>query len=276
LIISKRDASLSEMQKQYLTMGDLARAIERELLTIEDLLLIHRILIGCTKVAIEVSNRASKTVKQVTGRKLVSMSVEERLSTINGKFRPSEIRTVIPENLRNIDYSEISDILKIFVNQEWLQKSSPAKAKRGRPSTHNSNTVGKKSYYSETDYFQTVKKIISRTEIRRILFLSLFESRVSQIFLTSATLHMLATFRRRGIEDRMKIYDLVAKQFGVLLKPGEEERISSLRDDILSLKDDDLEIVAGLKAKEWLTKTNFETDSLFLQFYLLGGMSYAA
>ena len=258
-------------------MGDLAGAIERELLTIEDLILIHRILIGCTKVAIEVSNRASKTVKQVTGRKLVSMSVEERLSTINVKFRPSEIRTVIPENLRNIDYSEISDILKIYVNQEWLQKSSPAKAKRGRPSTHtNSKTVGKKSYYSETDYFQTVKKIISRTEIRRILFLSLFESRVSQIFLTSATLHMLATFRRRGIEDHMKIYDLVAKQFGVSLKPGEEDLISSLRDDILSLKDDDLEIVAGLKAKEWLTKTNFETDSLFLQFYLLGGMSYAA
>jgi hypothetical protein len=265
-----------------MSIGYTVSALEAGTITLEDLMIIHRILIGCTKVAYEFSTRALKTAKKVTEKRMAAITIENQLTSSELKFRRAELRTKLPEYIKTIDPSQLSDILTSYLHHGWLKKTSAPSPKRGKPAnTDPTKYTGIKSYYVESEYLQSLKKVISKPEARSILFLTLLESRVIHILLTSAFLYMISSLARRKIKDNLRICDIVAKEFGIMITTRVEDEIVELQKvilkiDSLLLNKNQIEDLAGIMAEDWLFNNEPDDFPIYRDFYLLGGMSHTA
>jgi hypothetical protein len=134
-------------------------------LTIEEIMLINRILIGCTKLAY--SKSESRSYKNTPKKELVALDLLKQLSfnTLN-QFRQSEIREKLRAEIQNIDKSDLSDLLNILLKTGIIQKTNLPKStkKRGRPSQKtDSKKPGPKSYYEESEYHKKTKTDYNET-----------------------------------------------------------------------------------------------------------------
>jgi hypothetical protein len=113
-------------------------AIEKgQLLTLEEKILINRILIGCSKLIYDsYSQGAKKTAKaysKLSKKDLAStysithltMRVKDR-----SKFRPSNIRRKLPDENKDIQSADLSDILKSLSNINLITKTQKGARKR--------------------------------------------------------------------------------------------------------------------------------------------------
>lgn len=251
-------------------------ALKKNLFTPEDVAIIGIIVKGCTQISTEMYNAAQrrfKRVKRVTDRLIVSLTISEKLLTGKRKFRPAEIRSLLPDDLSNIDSGELTNVLNKCVNTGLIEKTAPP-SKRGRPSRKETRYAGAKSYYAQSDYLLKVKGLILRPEVKKILFLTLLKSGAIQKYFFSANLYRFAILKQRSMVENMKLNDLFAKRFGSMISKESEKALEKDRDEVLDFKRRDLKKIAELSAKDWIRKTDYLKDPLLDDFYILGGMRY--
>jgi hypothetical protein len=74
--------------------------------------------------------------------------------------------------------------------------------------------------------------------------------------------------------DNMKINDLIAKRFGIVISKAGEKALEKDRDEVVACSGKELKKIAELMAKDWIRKTDYLKDPLLIDFYTLGGMRY--
>jgi hypothetical protein len=112
-----------------------------QLLTLEEKILIDRILIGSSKLIyssyLQGAKRTAKAYCKLSKKDLAStysithliMRVKDR-----SKFRPSTVRKKLPDENKNIQSADLSDILQSLSKINLIAKTQKDARKRGSPS----------------------------------------------------------------------------------------------------------------------------------------------
>lgn len=160
-------------------------------LTYDDRIRIDKIIIGCATLISNITsndkNYARVRSNQQT-KSLVNAWILINLPLILEKkprFRPSDIRKMLPENMKNIQSADLTNILNylvttkilIKVDEEEFKKESKQKKWGRAPKGNNDTDVsGPKSFYQPSDYYNDLKILLAKPEARDLIYFSLLQS----------------------------------------------------------------------------------------------------
>ena len=178
--------------------------------TVEDLLTIDRILVGCSKLITSYSQH--RLVPDNV--KLLSRAQKKRLGTfllgyfatlVKGKqkFRQLGIRNSLPEEVRNISKSDLSRILSTLVDWNIIVPTQEHKRKRGAPNQESRELyeiAGTKSLYQPSEYLMTLKRVVSKPQVKKLIYTMVFESNLLYRYLRRIALLLLYT--GQGIDSK--------------------------------------------------------------------------
>jgi hypothetical protein len=186
---------------------------EKGFFTVEDLLTIDRILVGCSKLISSYSQRRLvpehvKLLSRAQKKRLVGTFLLGYFATLvkgKQKFRQSGIRNSLPEEVRNISKSDLSRILSTLVDWNIIVPTKEDKRKRGFPNKQSRELyeiVGSKSLYEPSEYLMTLKKVVSKPQVKNLIHSMLFESNLLYRYLRRIALLLLYTEERKGIDSK--------------------------------------------------------------------------
>lgn len=263
-------------------MKCLAVIFKDNLLTLEDFMVIHRVLIGCTKMLYSIEIRFYNDKKGVFIPSLKKHAGQSVYNIVNNgnkntHFSQTQLQSTLLGEVRNIDRSDLYDVLKQYKNIRVLQKENNLKRHRGKPSIEDSKLTRRNSIYSADPYFISLNKTLDKIEARVIIFGCLFESnlltryldvchyaRIRQLLVFGAE-KMTHNIKKLGVltEKDLEAFQLKLKQqFNALRKLDDKQ----LRD----LSREETEFVLKLnseKNKRW-------NENWCRDFFLRGGISY--
>jgi hypothetical protein len=157
-----------------------------QILTLDEKILINRILIGCPKYVYSLyaqgAKKAAKEVSKPSKKDLAYTYSFSHLTTRvkdTPKFRPSTIRNKLPDENKDIQPADLTDILKSLSNVNLITKTEKDTRKRGSPSKNSEEDPserGMHSFYQPTEYLEGLKQVIVKPAARRLIFLFLLES----------------------------------------------------------------------------------------------------
>jgi hypothetical protein len=252
-------------------------AIEKvQLLTLEEKILINRILIGCSKLILtsyfKDVKKTAKTRSKPSKKALVStysiidliMKVKDR-----SKFRPSNIRKKLPDENKDIQSADLSDILKSLSDMNLITKTQKDARKRGSPSKDSEYEAGERgihSFYQSTEYFVSLKQVISKPVVRMLIFSFLLESKLIYRWLDHVcllTFYML----KFGNKDTSRKIDMAT---GITHNRLKNEK---LYDKVTYLDDKRLKEFADKTAVSVLQHFE-EYEEMFTNLYIMGGICF--
>ena len=252
-------------------------AIEKgQLLTLEEKILINRILIGCSKLIYSVytqdAKKTAKALSRTSKKELAStystihltMRVKDR-----PKFRPSNIKKKLPEDNKDIQPADLSDILKSLSNINLITKTQKETRKRGSPSKNSDDEPserGRHSFYQPTEYLEKLKQISAKPIARILIFSFLLESKLIHKWLDFHCLLALYISKFSTI-DNIKNID---RAVGMI---PDELKIEKLHKDTASLNDEKLEELAHKFAVSALQHFE-EYEEMFINLYIIGGIYF--
>jgi hypothetical protein len=104
----------------------------------------------------------------------------------NPNIRPSDIRKSLPESLQSIRDADLSRILKSTVRTNILLPTEEVKRQRpGHPFSDNNNNKsisGPKSFYKYSDFQNILERVLSKAEVRNIIYNHLLESGLLYVY----------------------------------------------------------------------------------------------
>jgi hypothetical protein len=164
---------------------------QNDALTYDDRLLIDKIIIGCATLISNITsnhkNYARARSNQQT-KSLVNTWILTNLPLIlerKPRFRPSDIRKMLPENMKNIQSADLTDRLNYLVTTKILVKVDKEEFKKetkqkkwGRPPKVGNDTdeSGPKSFYQPSDYYNDLKILLAKSKARDLIYASLLQS----------------------------------------------------------------------------------------------------
>jgi hypothetical protein len=250
-------------------------------LTIDDWLSISRITVGCSKLVynsyqyLEGSEYRQKGLAKASKKEIAFLSSFSNITRMVEKrtiFRPSNLRTKLPESVQEIQRADLTKILNVLQNYHIITKTEEKNIKkRGRPSKRSDSfheEPGPKSYYQPTKNLGTLKKVIDKPEARKIIYSLLMESNLIYRYWKIKALSYLCVLKFGGKDKRIEINKATGQ-------PTDEADLDNLYSTIRTLNDRELEAMAEEKAKS-ITKNIREDDQDLLRFYLWGGSYFYA
>ena len=256
MIVSDNISSLKELCSAYPEAIYQVSLFRDNLLTLEEIMLINRIIIGCSKFAY---SKLEFTIYKTTPKKeLAAFELLKQLSsnTLN-QFSQSTIREKLYPEIQNIDKSDLSDLFKIFLETRYIQNIDLTKLtkKRGRPSKKtDSKKPGIKSYYQESDYHKKLKQVITKPNVRHLIFTYLLESNVIRLYL-------------------YKIYLYIFKELKI--KKTFSNDIIHLKEGYIILNKNNINKLSKRLVQIQLMNRNWQqSDPLYDHFYISGGLYY--
>ncbi len=262
-------------------------AIHRgHLLTTEDMIIIHRILIGCSKLVsvsrIEYAKKAAKRVSKLSRKELVYLSSVINLTmTVKGtdKFRPSDLRTRLPDHIKNIQAADLSGILKSLCKITVLMKTERDTGRRGSPLKESQglkSQPGSKSFYQPTEYLDTLKQVITKSIARKLLFAFIVESKLIHNWLHYICLLGIYQLRFSNIDTIIDTILSVDRTLNVKQEESELEKLYEKQKMIACQYDDTkLERIARERAIVIL-QHHAEYEDLITNLYISGGIFFFA
>jgi hypothetical protein len=175
--------------------GFLYAIYKGHLLTLEDMIIIHRILIGCSKLIYDSNIKGAKILARedssISKKLLAYISVASYHFTTNTdtfKRRPSDYRSSLSEAIKNIQASDMSDIFKSLSITNMVTKTGKdsvsdinGRKKRGRRRVTDEiepSKPGRKSFYQSSGYLKALKSVISMPIARDLIFSLLLEAKL--------------------------------------------------------------------------------------------------
>jgi hypothetical protein len=126
----KSSFSVPPLFKEYPSYGYMYAIEKGQLLTLEEKILINRILIGCSKyvysLCAQSAKKAAKELSKLSKKDLAYTYSFSHLTTRvkdRPKFRPSTIRKKLPDENKYIQSADLSRILKSLSNINLITKT---------------------------------------------------------------------------------------------------------------------------------------------------------
>lgn len=270
--------------KECPSYGFLYAIYKGRLLTLEEMIIIHRILIGCTKLIYDSNIKGAKKLAKEdssTPKKLLaSTSVASYHITMNMdtlKRRPSDYRRSLSEDIKNIQAADLSDILKSLSVTNIVTKTETdsvsdinGRKKRGRRRASeeiDTSKTGPKSFYQSSEYLKTLKDVISKPIARELIFSFLLESKLIYKWLDFICLYRfyLLKFGKTNTFERLE----TASRIDAM----SETQLQRLFQEVSRLDDDNLRQMAHAEAVHILQHYR-ENEMLFCNLYLRGGILF--
>jgi len=159
------------MGEKYPEYGFMLVMYKHKSVTLEEIMIVNRILVGCAKY-VKLGHKKPLKSHKLSKKSLASMLIYSGLtSELHSSFRPAKIRATLPDEVSRIDPANLSRLLKVYVRAKIIEKTDPPKSTRGKPAQlTNQDQPGKKSYFQSTEYIQMVKQVISKPLIRMLIF----------------------------------------------------------------------------------------------------------
>ncbi|HJT49340.1 MAG TPA: hypothetical protein VJ729_14240 [Nitrososphaeraceae archaeon] len=274
----KSSFSVPPLFKEYPSYAYMYAIEKGQLLTLEEKILINRILIGCSKLIyssyLQGAKNTAKAYSKLSKKDLAStysiihltMRVKDR-----SKFRPSNIRKKLPEENKDIQPADLSDILKSLSSINLVTKTQKDTRKRGSPSKNGQEDPserGMHSFYQPAEYFEVLKQVIAKPMARKLIFGFLLESNLIHKWLDFNCLLALYVSKFSNI-DNIKNID---KAVGVIQDELKDEKLYR---EVASLTDKRLESIAHKFAISALQHFE-EYEEMFTNLYLIGGIYFDA
>jgi hypothetical protein len=190
---------------------------------------------------------------------------------INIPFRPANMRLKLPEDLRNIQYSDLSDILYSLNECNIVKHSSELPTKPGRPVKEADKRIpGTKSNYTLSTYLRKITRLLEDSNVQEFLYQYLLKSGL-----------LMELYRNVSLiaSDIKKNNDIAtAKNFIRTTKPSQmtnEQNLENLFQKdykkLISLNKDEIEKEASNWSKKFLREHKADE---YLWLYKLGGIIY--
>ena len=193
---------------------------------------------------------------------------------INLPFRPAQIRLKLPEDLRNIQYSDLSDILYSLNECNIVNHASELPKKLGHPVTEADKRIddipGTKSNYTLSLYLRKIRRLLENPKVQENLYQHLLESG-----------HLMELYRNGSLiaSEIKKRNDITtAKNFIRTTKPPQMTNEKNLENifqkdnkKISSMNKDEIEKEANTWSKKFVIEHKADE---YLWLYKLGGIVY--
>lgn len=177
----------------------------------DDRILIDKIIIGCATLISNITsnqkNYARVRSNQQT-KSLVNTWILINLPLILEKkprFRPSDLRKMLPENMKNIQSADLTDILNSIVErkilikvdkEEFKKESKQKKWGRTPKSDNDTDESGPKSFYLPSNYYNDLKFVLAKPKSRELIYTSLLHSNLLYKFAKYAEIQSLRITRK--------------------------------------------------------------------------------
>jgi hypothetical protein len=219
--------------------------------------------------------RSHNKKKSLVHTSLIHEAIKESEQKENNlSFRPAQMRLKLPEDLRNIQYSDLSDNLYSLNKCNIINHTSARPRKPGHPLTDADKTIdgipGVKSNYELSAYLCKITTLLENPKIEEILY---------QYLLKSGLLEELYKNGSLIASEIKKMNDITtAKNFIRTTKPPQMSNEYNLekifeRDNkrLTAMNKDEIE----KEAKKWSEKFALEHNAdEYLWLYKLGGIVY--
>ena len=192
----------------------------------------------------------------------------------NLPFRPAQIRLKLSEDLRNIQYSDLSDILYSLNECNIVNHASELPKKPGHPVTEADKRIddipGTKSNYTLSLYLRKIRRLLENPKIQEILYQHLLNS------------GLLMELYRNGslIASEIKTSNdiLTAKNFVRTTKPPQMSNERNL-ENIFQKDNKKIKSMNKVEiekdANKWSEKFVIEHKAAeYVWLYILGGLIY--
>ena len=192
----------------------------------------------------------------------------------NLSFRPIHMRLKLPEDLRTIQYSDLSDIFYSLNNCNIVNHTSELPKKPGHPVTDADKRIddipGIKSNYTFSTYLRKITTLVENPKVQEILYQYLLKSGLLVKLYKNGSLIASEIKKRNDITT--------AKNFIRTTKPPQMSNERDLENifqkdnkKILSMKRDEIEEEANNWSKKFVMEHKADE---YLWLYKLGGIFY--
>lgn len=202
--IDPRIAELQEKYPEFIKFYPVYTT-NLDLLTMEEKLLIHRIIVGCTKLICLLPSSSSR---KTDTKSKASNILATQLCYHNfypDKFRHSDIRKKLPYALQDIKPSSLSKILRdLSVNFLFIKKTDSSHNRPGRKPSDllYSKITGPEIYYEDTDYMKKLKQVIINPTAKKAIFFGLCQSQIIQLYILKTWLRILNQYNVNRLKKR--------------------------------------------------------------------------
>jgi hypothetical protein len=271
---------LELLGKLYPEMEWLAVIFKDNLLTLEDFMVINRILIGCTKVVYgaeihfyeEKIGIFNPSLKKHAAESLYGILKNEYKNT---HFSQTQLQKKFHGDVRNIDRSDLFNVLTQYRNIHVLTKEKNLKRPRGKPSTEDSKLTHRNSIYSSDPYFISLNETLDKMPVRVLLYGYLFESYILRRY--SDVCHYAKLRQLKVLGAYKMIYNI--KRSGISAEKDLEAlhlKLNQRYKELIKLDDKEL-----IEISRRQTEVVFELNKpdpwnkvWCKEFFLSGGLSY--
>ena len=192
----------------------------------------------------------------------------------NLPFRPAHMRLKLPEDLRNIQYSDLSDILYSLNKCNIVNHTSEFPKKPGHPFKETDKRIdgipGIKSNYDLSTNLRKISTLLENPQVQEILYQHLLESGLLMGLYRNGSLNASEIKKRSDIT--------VAKNFIRTTKPPQMTNEKNLENifqkdnkKLISMNKDELVKEANNWSKKFVIKHKADE---YLWLYKLGGIVY--
>lgn len=250
-----------------------------QLVTLEEMIIINRILIGCSKLVVSSyvagARKRARALSKPTTKRLVSITSILKLNRTdkyeNKNFRPSDLRRQLPDEIKNVQAADLTDTLRYLSNLNMVTKTKRDRGKRGAPprsSKKDLSQPGRQSFYQQTEYIKKLKQTVAKSIVRKLLFSFLLESNLIHKWLEFQCLLAFYLLKFNDINTIRKI----GKAVNII---GEESKNENLYRNVNQYDDRKLKRLANRQAILILKRFK-EHEELFTSLYINGGLYFNA
>jgi hypothetical protein len=218
--------------------------------------------------------RSHHKKKSLVHTSLIHEIIKSEQKDNNLPFRPAHMRLKLPEDLRNIQYSDLSDILYSLNECNIVNHTSELPKKPGHPfkeaDKNNDDIPGTKSHYAMSLYLRKITRLLQNPRVQQILYQHLMNSGLLRKLYKNGSLIASEIKKRNDIAT--------AKNFIRTTKPpqmtNEENLENILQKDnkkIISMKIEEIEKEANNWSKKFVIEHKADE---YLWLYKLGGIVY--
>ena len=248
-------------------------------ITFEEMEMINRVLIGCTKVVYRYRGPESQWCKLVrrtinpSKEQLVKVFLYDKLST--AYFSPKDIESKFSEQVEQVDHATVSRSLKKFARVRVLQ-SSNERQQRPRPGKKKWNdkiNPGPTSIYTTTENEAILRKFVSKLGPRGIIYGHLYESDILTEYLKFYYFSYMIYCKYTDVKNVARSWKAKFVMDTKLLQETTSRHLLNQK-FVRQRSDKDLMKIATQLAKADLIKRNWEDDKLYTEFFIEGGRCY--
>ena len=250
---------------------------------------INRILVGCRKIVYDQENKLydrNFRLSKTSDSYLSLLSINKHLMSNSNTnkvdlhiFRQKIVKSLMPDELQNVNSSIITRHLRwhtkknilIRERDRVLDRSNNGKLP-GRPEIHGenmNNLSGPKSYYSKTEFFLNLQKLVCELVPRAIIYTILRDSIIIERFLKICEYKKLLKIKHTDVNDMIKELKT--------LRPFPEsdfkkDQYKQKQSELLRLKRKKLLMsIASEKAKLLVQELDWN-DRIYTKFFIAGGL----